>query len=395
MKYAFFIISALYAVYAMAAPHPEQRLIDVINDIQRADPASAESRLKTLVKEVPDFKLAQLIYADMLISKVQGLNSPAAGLKDGLKKTLFIREIKSRYRSAYDEHIQQKIPSVLVRLDAFYRHTIVIDLNKSRLYLFDNTQGSPVLLKDYFISMGRGGAGKRVEGDLKTPLGVYFVQSYIAPEQLADKYGAGAYPVNYPNAWDRLKGKTGSGIWLHGTRSGIYNRPLLASRGCVVLPNEDLLNVGEYIDLKNTPVLIGESIHWLSVEKWEQQQQRVNQIHLQWKADWESLDVETYLTHYSSRFVSGGKQDLSHWAEHKRRVAKNRTFVELAFSNVSLLMHPQEDVLVATFLQRYASDHFRGQSWKRQYWHKEADGQWRIVFEGKISAPVEDRVPGH
>ena len=29
--------------------------------------------------------------------------------------------------------------------------------------------------------------------------------------------GDGAFPLNYPNEWDRRLNKTGSGIWLHGT----------------------------------------------------------------------------------------------------------------------------------------------------------------------------------
>lgn len=44
--------------------------------------------------------------------------------------------------------------------------------------------------------------------------------------------------------------------------------------------------------------------------------------------------------------------------------------------------------MVATFLQSYSSDNFTSQSWKRQYWNKESDGEWRIVFEDEISAPI-------
>ncbi|HED35190.1 MAG TPA: hypothetical protein ENJ08_13420 [Gammaproteobacteria bacterium] len=398
MNYIVFLISMFYAALAMSAPHPEQRLVEAIEEIQLSNVGEAELKLKQLIEAVPDFKLAQLIYADTLMSKVNGLGGVAAGLEDGPEKTLFLREIKSRYQALNNKSLLQKLPSSLTRLDNFYRHAIVVDLRQSRLYLFDNSQRVPVLIKDFFISMGQGGAGKFVEGDLKTPLGVYFVQSYISPEQLADKYGAGAYPVNYPNAWDRLQGRTGSGIWLHGTRSGIYNRPLLASRGCVVLPNDDLLNVGEHIDLKNTPMLMSDGIEWLPLDLWKQHQQSVNQMHVQWKLDWESLNVDKYLSHYSQRFVSGGssrnRKNFSQWAEHKRRILKNRAFVSVELSNVSLLMHPQENVLVATFLQTYTSDNYSGQSWKRQYWNKEADGKWRIVFEGKISAPVEAQVAG-
>jgi murein L,D-transpeptidase YafK len=212
------------------------------------------------------------------------------------------------------------------------------------------------------------------------------VQSYIPPEKLADKYGAGAYPINYPNAWDVFNGRTGYGIWLHGTRSGTYNRPPLASEGCVVLPNNDLLQVGNYITLGETPVLIGKNMQWLSPQEWKRQQQKVSRLFEQWIRDWESLDTGSYLSHYSRDFSDGNK-GYRDWVEHKQRVARYKTFIDVDASHVSLLLHPNEDVMVATFQQDYRSDNYSSRSWKRQYWRKENDGQWRIIFEGRISPP--------
>lgn len=392
MKYLLIpFLLLLFSVSAASEPHPEVRLLDAVQAIQALQFDKAEQQLNQLLSERPDFKLAQLVYADLMMAKTGALPDVGIGLKQSERRSLLLTEIRNRYSAANDALIQNKYPAVLARLDSHYRHSIVVDLSKSRLYVFDTAGETPRLIDDYFVSMGRGGSGKVNEGDLKTPMGVYFVQSYISPTQLADKYGSGAYPINYPNAWDRLNGKTGHGIWLHGTRSGTYNRPPLASEGCVVLPNEDLLKVGSYIDLKNTPVLIGENIQWLSLAQWQQHQLVFNQIHQQWEKDWESLDVENYLAHYSTRFYSG-EQNYVSWAEHKRRVAQYKTFVDVELSNLSLLLHPNEDVMVATYLQSYNSDNFSSQSWKRQYWNREADGQWRIVFEGEVAAPVTEQL---
>lgn len=392
MFLAFFTV-VFYTLTGFSAEQlsPEARLIGAVSDIQTSDLQSAEKKLSALVLDVPDFKLAQLVLADVLMSKVQGMSGTAAGLQDGVEKSSMLAEIRNRYKASIEQQLVESVPSVLSRIDRHYSHAIVVDLSKSRLYVFENSQQQPRLIKNFFISMGRGGAGKFDEGDLKTPLGVYFIQSYISPEQLADKYGAGAYPINYPNAWDRMNGRTGHGIWLHGTRSGTYNRPPLASEGCVVLPNDDLLNIGTHIDLKNTPMLIGEEIEWLTADEWQQHKTLVSEIHTQWKTDWESLKVEDYLNHYSSRFTNG-KKDFTLWTDHKRRVSKHKTFVKVGLTNVSLLMHPNEDVMVATYLQSYSSDNFSSKSWKRQYWNKEEDGKWRIVFEGEISAPISPQL---
>src|SRR3546814_8483534 len=49
--------------------------------------------------------------------------------------------------------------------------------------------------------------------------------------KLPDFYGDGAYPLNYPNEWDKHEGRKGYGIWLHGTPSTTYSRPPRASDG--------------------------------------------------------------------------------------------------------------------------------------------------------------------
>ncbi len=368
--------------------HPEERLLDAIQDIQLFDLDKAEVKLAALVKEMPDFKLAQMVYADVLSAKIKVIPDVGTGINNGLDKLLLLMELKNRYAADKDIIVKHNIPSVFVNLDTFYRHAIVVDLSKSRLYLFDNLQKIPLLVDDFFVSMGRKGAGKNMEGDLKTPLGVYFIESHIGANKLVDKYGDGAYPINYPNLWDRYKKRSGSGIWLHGTRSGTYNRPALASEGCVVLPNEDLNKISRYINIQNTPFIIGENIEWLDIGQWKQQRAERSQLIENWKADWESLDVERYLKHYSTHFKNG-KNNFNAWAKHKKRVSKNKKKIQIELSHVSFLRYPNENVMVVTYLQSYKSDNYSSQDWKRQYWNKESDGQWRIVFEDKIPALKE------
>lgn len=81
-----------------------------------------------------------------------------------------------------------------------------------------------MLSEDYYISVGKGGGDKRREGDEKTPIVVYRVSSYLPGSSLPDMYGPGAFPIDYPNPWDRKLGRTGSGIWLHGTESERFSR---------------------------------------------------------------------------------------------------------------------------------------------------------------------------
>ena len=216
----FFIFSLGVCQSGYAASHPEQRLLSALSAIQSADLSKAETLLKLLIDDEPEFKLAHLLYADILKAKVGPLNQAGMGIKNNEKLQQLLTEVKSRWQAKNNSLIGiNKIPAALAYLDENYLHAIVVDLKQSRLFVFENFNGHPKQVADYYVSMGRGGAKKEKEGDLKTPIGVYFVQSYIPDIKLSDKYGAGAYPINYPNAWDLFNGRTGSGIWLHGTRS--------------------------------------------------------------------------------------------------------------------------------------------------------------------------------
>src|SRR4029077_15203825 len=129
---------------------------------------------------------------------------------------------------------------------------------------------------------------KTREGDQKTPIGVYHVTANLPRQKLSDFYGAGAFPINYPNAWDRRLGRNGHGIWLHGTPSDTYSRPPRASDGCIVLANADLEAVARKLQIGSTPVVIADALDWARPGEVEAlKTDLLISIDL-WRRDWES-----------------------------------------------------------------------------------------------------------
>ncbi|HEX5637681.1 MAG TPA: L,D-transpeptidase [Gammaproteobacteria bacterium] len=385
----FLIIVGLLLPLMAYAEHPEQRLLAALQSVQQGQMQQAESQLQSLLASEPQFRAANLLYADVLKAKSRPLQQPGMGMAQSDELKSLLSEIQLRWQASGADVTADKIPAALGKLDENYQHAIVVDLKQSRLYVFANKAGQPQRIADYFVSMGRAGAEKTRSGDLRTPLGVYFVQSYMPGSELDDKYGVAAYPLNYPNVWDERHGRTGHGIWLHGTDSGTYNRPPLASEGCVVLPNKDLLSVGQYIALGQTPVIIGNGLEWLDTNQWQAHQQAASAVFEQWLNDWRSLNTTSYLQHYSPNF-NDGKKNYRQWSEYKQNVAQGKTFIDVNAKYVSLLMHPNEQVMVATYLQEYSSNNFSSQTWKRQYWQKENDGVWRIIHEGGVPPQIRN-----
>lgn len=203
------------------------------------------------------------------------------------------------------------------------------------------------------------------------------------PRNSLDLNGWGAFPINYPNEWDRRLGKTGYGIWLHGVPSDTYARPPWASDGCVALANPDIENLGKNVEPGITPVIIAELVEWLSPAAWLAERDTFMQQFQTWRSDWESLDTEKYLSHYARVFRSDG-MDIAAWQEHKKRINAGKTRIKVTLENVSVFRSPgKQDLIAVTFDQDYRSNNLTQRMRKRQYWIVE-DGHWKIAYEAQV-----------
>lgn len=66
----------------------------------------------------------------------------------------------------------------------------------------------------------------------------------------------GEFPLDYPNAWDRMQGRKGFGSWLHGVPRDTYARATRASDNCVVVSNIDLKLIEQFIAPGKTSFII-------------------------------------------------------------------------------------------------------------------------------------------
>ncbi len=302
-------------------------------------------------------------------------NAPADRLSE-LRDEAVARLQAYRNRPATDA-----VPRYLMQMNADQRYAVVVDSRKSRLYVYANVDGRPRFVADYYMSHGKAGTEKLREGDKKTPVGVYHITANLPRAKLADLYGSGAFPINYPNEWDRRMGRNGHGIWLHGTPSDTFSRPPRASDGCVVLANQDLEAVSKNLQVGLTPVIISTSVEWLSLDDWQAERKGFLDRFEQWRKDWESGDVERYLRNYSPAFKSGD-QDRASWAARKRMLARTKEWTKVETKNMSIFRDPgQAEMVVVTFEQNYRSNNLTDHSIKRQYWSKD-NGRWSIIYEG-------------
>ncbi len=368
--------------WAVSEP-AEQRLIEVVDAVERGADDTAYELAAALAESFPTFQLAQLIYGDLL--SAQGMSGVV--FNDRQKSEIDKLREEARARLSYQRppNANAMIAENLLMLSGDYRNVLVFELDKSRMYLFENQLGTPRLVEDYYMSIGKGGIDKQIEGDNKTPLGVYRITSHLTDNDLPELYGAGAYPIDYPNSWDRLQGKTGHGIWLHGVPRTTYSRPPLDSEGCMAVSNVNLRKIGENIDLSKTPVVLTRNVRWVDPAENELLRATILARFEQWRKDWVSLDVDAYLRHYSLTF-STHKHSFDSWQKYKRNVALGKSFIDVDTAQTEMFVYPDEksngSLVVINFMQTYNSNNFNSTSHKQQFWRQELDGEWRIVYEG-------------
>ena len=361
---------------------PEAMLVRALLDIRDSKFSSAFDHIDSLLLSNPNFRLAQLVKGDLLLSRTRPINSignasggsaeQVAGLRDEAR----VRMVRSQIEPSAD-----LAPRYLLQLPAKEKLALVLDSTKSTLFVFENSGRTPRYVADYYVTIGKNGLEKSREGDKKTPVGVYHVVSRLPKDKLTDFYGSGAYPISYPNEWDRMRGRNGHGIWLHGTPRDTYSRAPRASDGCIVLTNPDLETLAARLQIGSTPIVIADSIDWAKPDEVESLRSDLASSIENWRRDWESRDTEAYLRHYAKTFASNG-QNLAQWSAQKHQVNAGKSWIKVRVGDISILLYPgKEDMAVATFEQDYTSSNLANRMMKRQYWIREND-KWRIVFEG-------------
>jgi murein L,D-transpeptidase YafK len=360
----------------------EAMLVQALLDIRDHNFSGALEQIDNVLAANPNFRLAQLVKGDLLLARSRPISTlgnaagaPAdqmAGLREEARARL------ERYRI---EPSSELVPRYLLQLPQDQKYALVLDSSKSTLFVFENTPEAPRYVADYYVTIGKNGFEKLREGDKRTPLGVYHVTSKLPRQKLTDFYGSGAFPINYPNEWDRMRGRDGYGIWLHGTPRDTYSRPPRASDGCIVLSNDDLLRLEERLQLGSTPVVIADAVDWASPAQVQELRSDLGAAIERWRRDWESRNTDVYLRHYAKDFSSGGLK-LAQWSAQKRQVNAGKAWIKVRLSDMSLLLYPgKQEIAVATFEQDYASSNLSNRMKKRQYWIRE-DGRWRIIYEG-------------
>lgn len=382
--------SAAQPIPALRDGQAETRLLQVFQLTSEGRTREALASAERLAHDYPHFQLAQLTLGDLLSARTRALQRlgdvPAPTATSTPASTLVLDELRTESRQRVGARrarpAEHSIPSQFLQLAPRSRHAIAVDAALSRLYLFENTPKGLRLVADYYASVGKLGIEKNVEGDQRTPLGVYFITSRLDPATLRDFYGSGALPLNYPNPLDQLRGKTGSGIWLHGTPPDQFARAPLATDGCVALANPDLERLLRTVEPRSTPVVIARQLDWVQPHSIQADRQSFEAVLNAWRSAKINGNMQRLMGFYAPDFQGHKQATLSEWSavlQAETRALRGRD-IELKDKSY-LRWTDTTDTMVVTFGE--VAEGARTGPVKRQFWARR-DNRWQIFFEGVI-----------
>ena len=265
-----------------------------------------------------------------------------------------------------------------------HEQTILLaDKSGCNLFVFryDEQQSQFKKIKSYACESGKRSGDKKIEGDERTPTGVYFLKNAWTGRTLKRKYGeyaavygSGAFEMSYPNYLDRyVLNNGGSGIWLHGTIEVLPK----ATRGCISLSNDHLLDAGQHISLQQTQIVVSDSVKKISDEQMQNLRQGLLAFVESWRSAWESGTTEDYLKHYSTDFKNAGF-DFQQWQGYKKGINARNKNRKIEVSETTIFK--AKNIFHIRFQQNYQSSRTNQIGYKTLY-VKEEDGSYFILSE--------------
>jgi len=199
-------------------------------------------------------------------------------------------------------------------------YLLICEKDQKTLHLFRNTDNRFSLVKSYPCIVGANGLDKTRTGDLATPVGNYFSLRYIPGKSLPEKYGYGAFVLNYPNFLDRKARKDGTGIWLHGHTPGknLGEQDLQSTSGCIAVSNDVLKELTGMIKVSGAPVVVVNRLQLAKVSSQRQLSEEVTAFMKSWGKAWESGKTEPFMSHYASDFVNSDGMNYQAFKRQKQ-----------------------------------------------------------------------------
>lgn len=248
-------------------------------------------------------------------------------------------------------------------------HFVAVDKERRKFFFLEkNNPLQPIY--EFPCMTGQRPGDKQIVNDLKTPEGIYFIQTKIASGLDFKEYGGIAYTLNYPNPVDRLRGKTGYSIWIHSKGFG-----LVPTKGCVVIGLKEIDTVGPRLT-PGTAVILAEEMQLPSKLSPSEQAEELKTMMREWSQAWSQRSPKMF-DFYDQEAYSKATENFSAFRANKERIFKSINSIKLYNRDIHVLEGP--GYWVTWSEQCYAAPNHSTEGIRRLYWQRGQDQRFRIV----------------
>jgi murein L,D-transpeptidase YafK len=257
----------------------------------------------------------------------------------------------------------------------------IVDKAKFQLHLAHYKSDAIEIFKTYPVTLGKNLGDKVLEGDQKTPEGIYRFTGKYLPPHIQKKLGDMAFYMDYPNPIDLRDKKTGYAIMLHATDDPKRLERNMDSDGCIVTSNEKIKEIDPYIFSPFSIIMVFETMkpQYLNADRTKDLKVAFNN----WLNAWNRKDIDTYIGSYAEDFKFEA-MNREQYKDYKNLLNKKYDVIDVKASNVRYFTHPKYEMV--TFTQEYSATFpggrkaFVSRGQKRLYFVKE-QGISKIYFE--------------
>jgi murein L,D-transpeptidase YafK len=245
------------------------------------------------------------------------------------------------------------------------------------VYSFDDSKNRFELIEILNSFVGEKKGQKEREGDKRTPSGVYHLTEKLL--KVDQFYGPLAFVTSYPNLYDRLLGRTGSGIWIHGVPIAGGRKEF--TRGCIAISNDKLVELEKSIELEKT-LLITSDRKLPKTSKGDLA--TILSSLYGWLSAWRDSDLEKYLKYYNrDEFKRHDGKRFEWFREYKRRIFKRKKRTTIRFSKINIAPYPniyKKNLFYISFHEYYRTPTYKFDGQKVLFVEIEG-GEMRILIE--------------
>ncbi|MEQ1666644.1 MAG: L,D-transpeptidase family protein, partial [Bdellovibrionales bacterium] len=231
----------------------------------------------------------------VLAAMLSPFNTNAFSTKDLPARTL--EEEAKDDSSTFQQKLGSQVPDAILNISTnsfFSNYVFLIDKTARSLTIWQKSNDGTKAIRHYPTDIGKNQGDKTSLGDHKTPEGIYtFQEMFEGPNLDFSLYGSRAFKISYPNLFDNLLGKTGSGIWLHAVPDTVALTR--GSRGCVVVRNGVIKELSQFINLQKTPIIIRDAVQYVTPDMQKKKYQDVAAKIEDWRHAWEQKNLSKYM----------------------------------------------------------------------------------------------------